>query len=81
MKRTASPMLATMRWYSSASGEWPTQRRSQYSGWWRSAKPPSISARTKFIVIAERACALIMRRGSGTRSAAVKPGALTMSPR
>ena len=48
--------------------------RSQYSGWCRSAKPPSISARTKFIVIAERACALIMRRGSGMRASAVNSG-------
>ena len=69
MNRTASPMPSTMRWYSSASGEWRTQPRSQYSGWCRSAKPPSISERTKFIVIAERACALIIRRGSGARAA------------
>ena len=65
-----------MRRYSSASGEWPTQLRFQYSGWCRSAKPPSISARTKFIVIAERACALIMRRGSGRRACSVNAGAI-----
>ena len=34
-----------------------TQPRSQYSGWCRSAKPPSISARTKFSVSAARSYA------------------------
>ena len=33
------------------------------------------------IVIADRACALIIRRGSGTRASAVTSGPLTMSPR
>jgi 3-deoxy-D-arabino-heptulosonate 7-phosphate (DAHP) synthase class II len=62
-------------------GDCPTQPRSQYSGWCRSANPPSISERTKFMVIAERACALTMRRGSGVRAAASNAGPLTMSPR
>jgi hypothetical protein len=50
-------------------------------GWCRSAKPPSISARTKFIVIAERAWPLTMRRGSGVRASTAELGRLTKSPR
>ena len=81
MKRTASPIEFTISWYSPARGEQPTQLRFQYSGWCRSAKPPSISARTKFMVNAERACAVSIRCGSGSRAAAVNSGPLTTSPR
>ncbi|MOA58192.1 hypothetical protein D3C78_1825380 [compost metagenome] len=81
MKCTASPIEATIFWYSAANGEWLTHSRFQYSGWCRSAKPPSISARTKFIVIAECAWACSIRFGSGSRAASVKAGALMTSPR
>jgi acyl-CoA reductase-like NAD-dependent aldehyde dehydrogenase len=46
-------MASTMAWYSFASGECCTKSRSQYSGWFRSAKPPSDSARRKLSVVAE----------------------------
>ncbi len=47
-------MARTRSWYSSACGECCTKPRSQYSGWCRSANPPSISARMKLSVSAAR---------------------------
>src|SRR5690242_21775887 len=44
MKCSESLIAATICRYSAASGECSTQARSQYSGWRRSAKPPSINA-------------------------------------
>ena len=54
MNRSESPMVSTMRVYSAACGELATKPSSQYSGWCRSAKPPSISARMKLMVRPER---------------------------
>ena len=70
-----------MLWYSAAADECPTQSRSQYSGWCRSAKPPSISERTKFSVSAARSYPRSIICGSGVRSSAVNPLRLTRSPR
>ena len=53
-KSSESEIEATSSRYWTRNGEWCTKPRSQYSGWCRSAKPPSISARTKFSVSAAR---------------------------
>ena len=57
-------------------GDSPTKSRSQFSGWCRSAKPPSISERMKFSVSAARSYPRSMSVGSGSRSSAAERAAI-----
>ena len=69
-KSSDSRIDSTICSYCAAFGEPFANETSQYSGWCRSAKPPSVSARMKLSVSAARSYARSISSGSGSRSAA-----------